>query len=194
MSVRKKLRIGIFGGTFNPIHFGHLVLAEQAYEKLHLDKVIFIPSYKPPHKNGSRIISAEHRFAMTRLAIGKNARFVISNIEVKRKGRSFLVDTVRQLKQIYPGSILYFISGSDVSSQIARWKSISEVLRLVKLILAKRPGYRPKKYNRNIKIISITELDISSSMIRRKISTGQSVRYLLPERVYDYIQRKRLYR
>ncbi|MFH1622087.1 MAG: nicotinate-nucleotide adenylyltransferase [Candidatus Omnitrophota bacterium] len=188
------MKIGIFGGTFNPIHFGHLVLAEQAYEKLDLDKVIFIPSYFPPHKDVPNIVSATHRYKMVNLAIQGNPRFRISDIEIKREGRSFLIDTLRQLRKIYPESELYFISGSDVSHQISKWKSIEEVLALAKFVLAKRPGYRLKKCNKDISIISITELDISSSMVRRKIKLGQSIRYLMPLRVFKYIKEKRLYK
>ena len=188
------MRIGVFGGTFNPIHFGHLVLAEQAYEKLSLTKVIFIPSYCPPHKKSPNIALAFHRYNMVKLAIKDNPRFEISDIEIKRKGCSYLIDTLRELKNKYSKAKLFFISGSDVSEQIARWKSIREILILSKLVLAKRPGYRLKKYNRNISVISITELDISSSTIRRKINKVKSVRYLLPMRIYKYIKEKGLYR
>ncbi|MFH1622697.1 MAG: nicotinate-nucleotide adenylyltransferase [Candidatus Omnitrophota bacterium] len=188
------MRIGIFGGTFNPIHFGHLVLAEQAYEKLNLDKVIFIPSYFPPHKDVPNIVSATHRYKMVSLAIQGNPRFKISDIEIKRKGRSFLIDTLRQLSKIYPKSELYFISGSDVSNQISKWNSIEEIFSLAKFVLAKRPGYRLKRYNRGISVISITELDISSSLVRRKIKLGQSIHYLMPLRVIKYIKEKRLYK
>jgi nicotinate-nucleotide adenylyltransferase len=187
------MKIGIFGGTFNPIHFGHLVLAEQAYEKLNLNKVIFIPSFNPPHKNISDMASPMVRFKMVNLAIKDNPRFEISNIEIKRKGRSYLIDTLRELRRIYPKAELFFISGSDVSNQIAKWKSFKENLSLSKFVLAKRPGYRLKRYNRNILVISITELDISSSMIRRKIKDDKSMRYLMPMRVYRYIKQRRLY-
>lgn len=188
------MRIGIFGGTFNPIHFGHLVLAEQAYEKLKLSKVIFIPSFHPPHKNSQGIVSAFHRYNMVRLAIQGNRRFEVSDMEIKRRGCSYLVDTLREFKKIYPKVELFFISGSDVSVQIAKWKSIEEILSLSKFVLAKRPGYRLKKYSRHIFMISITELDISSSIIRQKIRLGRSIRYLMPMRVYKYIKDKGLYR
>lgn len=190
---KKELRIGIFGGTFNPIHYGHLVLAEQAYEKLNLNSVIFIPSFQPPHKNSPQIVSAKHRYNMVKLAIGGNRRFKISNIEIQRKGRSYLVDTLKQLRKIYPRARLFFISGSDVSGEIAKWKSIKEALLLSGFVLAKRPGYRLKKYTKNISVISITELDISSSMIRRKIKDRYSVLYLLPEKIINYIKKNRLY-
>lgn len=188
------MRIGIFGGTFNPIHFGHLVLAEQAHEKLNLDRVIFVPCYYPPHKKSSRLATPGQRYSMVKLAIQGNPRFKVSDIEIKRKGRSYSVDTLRQLRDKYKKAKLFFISGSDVSGQISKWKSINEIFRLAQFVLAKRPGYKLKKYNRNISIISITELDISSSMVRRKIKTGQSIRYLMPMRVYKYIKEKRLYR
>lgn len=188
------MRIGIFGGTFNPIHFGHLVLAEQAYEKLNLDKVIFIPSFSPPHKKSSCIASALHRYNMVKLAIQGNPRFKISDIEIKRRGCSFLIDTLKQLKEIYPKATLFLISGSDTSWQMARWKSIDEILSLAKFVLAKRPGYRLKKYNKNVSVISITELDISSSIIRKKIEAGKSIRYLMPLKVYEYIKQRGLYR
>lgn len=188
------MRIGIFGGTFNPIHFGHLVLAEQALEKLDLDKVIFIPSFYPPHKKSADIASAAHRYNMVKLAIQGNARFKVSDIEIKRRGRSYSIDTLRQLKKIYPKARLFFISGSDVSDQISRWKSINQILSLANFVLAKRPGYRLKKHNKNISVISITELDISSSMVRRKIKAKKSIRYLMPMRIYKYIKEKGLYR
>ena len=187
------MRIGIFGGTFNPIHFGHLVLAEQAYEKLNLDKVIFIQSFYPPHKKSANIAEAKHRYNMVKLAIQSNPRFEISDIEIKRRGRSFLIDTLTQLKAMYPKAKLFFISGSDVSDTMAKWKSIDKILSLAKFILAKRPGYRLKKYNKDISVISITELDISSSMIRSKIKSDKSIRYLMPLRVYRYIKQKGLY-
>ena len=188
------MRIGIFGGTFNPIHFGHLVLAEQAYEKLSLDKVIFVPCYYPPHKKSLKLATPGQRYSMVKLAIQGNPRFKVSDIELKRKGRSYSIDTLRQLRKIYKKAELFFISGSDVSDQISKWRSINEIFGLAKFVLAKRPGYRLKKHNRNISVISITELDISSSMVRRKIMTGQSIRYLMPMRVYKYIKEKRLYR
>ena len=131
---------------------------------------------------------------MVSLAIQGNRRFEISDIEIRRKGRSYLVDTLRQLRKIYSKAEFFFISGSDVSDQISKWKSINEILALSKFVLAKRPGYRLKKYNRNISVISITELDISSSIVRRKIKAGKSIRYLMPMRVYKYIRDKRLYR
>jgi len=191
--IRDPVRIGVFGGTFNPIHYGHLVLAEQAYEKLNLDKVLFIPSFQPPHKNSQHIASASHRFQMVKISIKADRRFQISDIEIKRKGRSYLVDTLKQLTMLYPGAKLFFISGSDVSGQMAKWKSIKEVLSLAKFVLAKRPGYHLEKYTRNILVISITELDISSSMIRRKIKLGHSVNYLLPKSIIGYIERNKLY-
>jgi nicotinate-nucleotide adenylyltransferase len=130
---------------------------------------------------------------MVRLATQNNPRFEISDIEIKRKGRSFLIDTLSQLKTIYPKAKLFFISGSDVSDTMSKWKSIDKILSLAKFILAKRPGYRLKKYNKDISVISITELDISSSMIRSKIKADKSIRYLIPLRVYRYIKQKGLY-
>jgi len=189
----KTTRIGVFGGTFNPIHYGHLVLAEQAYEKLNLDRVLFIPSFKPPHKSSQNIAEARHRFEMVKIAIKANRRFQLSDIEIKRQGRSYLVDTLRQLSSIYPNAQLFFISGSDTAGQMAKWKSIEEVLSLARFILAKRPGYQLKKYSNKISVISITELDISSSMIRRRIRMGKSVNYLMPPAVIKYIQRNKLY-
>jgi len=187
------MRIGIFGGTFNPIHFGHLVLAEQAYEKLNLDKVIFIPSCKPPHKRVKDLASAEDRYNMVSLAIQNNKRFEISDIEIKRKGKSYLVDTLKEIHSKYPKSELFFISGSDVTNQIHKWKSIEEILKLVNFVIAKRPGYRLKRFNKNVTTLSVSELDISSSNIRRKIKNHKTVLYIMPIRVFDYIKKKGLY-
>lgn len=194
---RTKL-IGILGGTFDPIHMGHLILAEQMKEKLNLDQVIFIPCFRPPHKPRRKLSPAEDRFHMTRLALENNPYFRVADIELKRKGLSYTVDTLGQLKNLYPDSEIYFLTGSDVLNEIHTWKDPEQIYKLVKVVIATRPGFNefdPKNHfaKRSI-IVQITGVDISSSQIRDKVKKGRSIKYLVPTKVEEYIKKKKLYR
>lgn len=188
------MKIGILGGTFNPIHIGHLILAEEAREKLGLDKIIFVPAYFPPHKDNSDIAPAKERYAMLKLAIKKNCYLVVSDIEIKRDGRSYTIDTLREFKKIYPQDELYFIIGSDLLNYLDEWKDLEEIIKMVKFIVATRPGYPLEKIPSYISTIPIRAVDISGFAIRQAIKENRSFRYLVSEAVFKYILKKRLYK
>jgi len=188
------MKIGILGGTFNPIHIGHLILAEEAREKLELDKVIFVPTYLPPHKDNSDIAPANARMAMVKLAIKGNRYFLTSDLEIKRDGRSYTVDTLREFKKIYPQDELCFIIGSDLLKYLEEWKDLDEVIKIVKFIVATRPGYPLEKIPSHISTVPIRAVDVSGFEVRRAIKENRSFRYLAPEAVVKYINQKRLYR
>jgi nicotinate-nucleotide adenylyltransferase len=188
------MKIGILGGTFNPIHIGHLILAEEAREKLGLDKISFVPTFLPPHKENADVAPAQERYAMIKLAIEGNAHFAVSDAEIKRNGRSYTIDTVREFKRLYPRDELFFITGSDLLTYLEEWKDLSEVITMVKFVVATRPGYPLEKIPSYIKTVAIRAVDISAFEIRKCIKEGKSFRYLLPDAVYAYIIKKKLYK
>lgn len=188
------MKIGILGGTFNPIHIGHLILAEEVREKAGLERIIFVPAYLPPHKNNSDIAPAGDRFKMLKEAIKSNRYFCVSDIEIKRKGRSYTIDTVRQLEEQYPKDEFYFITGSDLLKYLDEWKDLSEILKMVKFIVATRPGYPLEKIPSYISTVSIRAVDVSAFEIRQAAKENKSFRYLVPEAVYNYIIKRKLYR
>ncbi|MDD4979692.1 MAG: nicotinate-nucleotide adenylyltransferase [Candidatus Omnitrophica bacterium] len=188
------MKIGILGGTFNPIHIGHLILAEEVREKLKLDKVIFVPAYLPPHKDNSDIACAATRLTMVKLAIKGNRHFLASDIEIKRDGRSYTIDTLRALKEIYPQDELYFIIGSDLLKYLKEWKDLDEIIKMVKFVVATRPGYPLEEIPSHISTIPIRAVDVSGFEVRQAIKEERSFRYLVPEAVSRYINKKRLYK
>ncbi|MFH1442173.1 MAG: nicotinate-nucleotide adenylyltransferase [Candidatus Omnitrophota bacterium] len=188
------MKIGILGGTFNPIHIGHLILAEEIREKLELDKIVFVPTFMPPHKNNSEIAAASNRYKMIKAAISGNKHFLVSDIEIKRKGPSYTIDTVREFKKVYPADEFYFITGSDLLKYLDEWKDLSEILKQVKFVVATRPGYPLDRIPTYISTISIRAVDVSAFEIRQASKDGKSFRYLVPEAVYNYIVKRRLYK
>lgn len=197
-------RIGILGGTFNPVHRGHLALAREAITAFHLDKVLFIPSAKPPHKTPQILASVKHRMAMLKLATRGNPQFEICDIETRRTGPSYTIDTVIQLKKINPAVEYYFIIGSDSLLELHMWKQINDLLNLCTFISFGRPGIRtgkakdfhlgPKWGKKLLKNFVTGQLpDISSSNIRQRVAQGKSIRYLVPKEVAEYISGKGLY-
>lgn len=195
------MRIGIMGGTFDPIHYGHLFVAEEAATRFALDRVLFIPNGEPPHKSADEITPAIHRFQMTCLATESNPAFQCSDIELKRDGPSYSVDTLRELKAQFPASELFYITGVDAVADILSWRQHQEVVRLATFIAATRPGFDlaglktrlPKNYQKRILLLNSTALDISSSDIRARLTQGLPARYLTPDPVLDYIRTHRLY-
>jgi len=188
------VKIGILGGTFNPIHVGHLILAEEVREKLFLDKIIFMPAYLPPHKNNSHIIEARYRFEMIQAAIRENPYLSVSDIEINRQGRSYTIDTIVELKKLYPADELYFITGSDLLKYLDDWKDLSQIISMVKFVVATRPGYALEKIPAYIATVAIRAVDISAFEVRDAIKDNKSFRYLVPESVYKYITKNNLYR
>jgi nicotinate-nucleotide adenylyltransferase len=207
------------GGTFNPIHFGHLRAAEEVAESLRLEQMIFIPAAKPPHKSEVEVVSFDHRWHMMELAIEGNPLFVLSDLEYQRPGISYSVETLTQLSKERGGSEeLYFVLGLDAFLELQTWKSYRELFSLCHFIVVARPGFSPEsldamlttqvsdRYSLDIQVQGyrhpslhtvyyreVTLLDISSSAIRKLLAEGGTVRYLLPEKVEEYIQQQRLY-
>lgn len=193
------------GGTFNPVHYGHLVTAEAARDAFGLETVIFIPAGQPPHKPGNVVAAAEDRYLMTLLAIAPNVHFDVSRIEIDREGPSYTSDTLRYFHQYDPTVDWYFISGADAILEIASWHAPADIFRFAHLIAASRPGYsleRPTALANSLGMermarihqIEVPALAISSSQIRERVQKGLSIRYLVPEAVENYIVKKRLYK
>ena len=197
-----KQAIGIMGGTFDPIHNGHLLTAECAAYKYNLEKVIFVPSGNPPHKTEQKITNAEDRYLMATLATISNSKFSVSKIEIKREGLSYTIDTVREFKKMYPDHKLFFITGTDAIMEIFDWKSPRNLLQEADFIAASRPGYSlgdikekiTGTYKEEIHLLKIPGLAISSTNIRQRVREGRPIKYQLPESVENYIKQKNLYR
>ncbi|HEY3215127.1 MAG TPA: nicotinate-nucleotide adenylyltransferase [Candidatus Eisenbacteria bacterium] len=191
-------RIGLFGGTFDPPHLGHLTLAEWARERLALDRVVFIPAGRPPHKRGGRISSAAARLAMTRLAVRSNPGFRVSTVELEPGGPSFTVDTLRWFAVRAPGSRLYLLIGADSLDDLRRWHEPDQILKLAALAVAGRPGVgrRSRTWLRGRRVVWLGNpgLEVSSSLARQRARAGRSLRYLVPDAVAAFIERQGLYR
>ncbi|MEI6807177.1 MAG: nicotinate-nucleotide adenylyltransferase [bacterium] len=199
-------RVGILGGTFNPFHLGHMVLAQDAFEQLGLTHVIFVPCATPPHKKCCTLIPARHRLAMLEAAIEGDERFVVSDIELKRGGNSYAIDTVREIHSLHPEATICFIAGSDSLVELHLWKDIYDILDLCEFRVFERPGnfdvkdakdmLRLKSPWREKILADMTRghrVEISSSEIRHRIAEGLSIRYLVHPAVEMYISEHRLY-
>lgn len=196
-------KIGIMGGTFDPIHIGHLACAEQVREIFSLDAVIFVPAGNPVFKQGQKVTSAQQRLEMCRGAVASNPFFDVSSIEVDRPGKTFTVDTLRALRNHYPDNVeLYFITGADAVVSILNWKSSEEVAQLAHFVAASRPGYvmddALKRYiasesDFSVHYTEVTALSLASSDLRAMVSQGRSIRYLTMQSVYDYVREHALY-
>ncbi len=200
----EKRIIGLMGGTFDPVHYGHLVAAEEACYQFGMEKVIFIPASKPPHKTGRDISTSEQRLEMTKRAISSNSHFTISDMEIKREGLSYTIDTVRAMKEIYVGWEIYFITGADAVLEILTWKNVEELLQECFFVAATRPGfnletidcklgYLSKDLLAKIKTVEVPALAISSTDIRQRVREGRPIKYLLPEAVEKFIYQNKLY-
>lgn len=189
-------KVCIYGGSFNPIHIGHLILANTVIEKLHLDEIIFVPCHIQPLKSNKDFAEANHRLEMIKLAIQSNPYFTLSDIELKRKGKSYTIDTLKFFKKKYDN--LYFVIGADNIKEFHYWKEPDLILKLAKLIVVNRGGFNiqiPKRIRgKEIITCSIPQIEISSSTIREKIKNKQSIKYLVPESVENYIYQHNLYK
>jgi len=198
-----KRKIGILGGTFDPIHIGHLVTAEAVRIQFGLEKVIFIPAGDPPHKQGCQVTAARHRFIMTVLATCSNPYFFVSAMELERPGPSYTIDTIKILKERYgPDTDLYFIIGADTVKELHTWRKIDELLDLCYFVAATRPGSNGldlivqmfgDKGRERILRLNNPELEISSTDIRERVKNGKSIKYIVPESVEEYILKEKLY-
>lgn len=188
------MRIGILGGTFDPIHNGHLYLAKKVLQRLRLKKIIFIPTYLTPHKRDRIITPALHRYRMVKLAVSKNKRFEASDIEIRRKGRSYSVDTLKFLRKKYGSSAeLFFIAGSDSLKDIDKWKNLKTITRLSTFVVVERPGFKLKDVPSDFMVLKINAKDISASAIRKNIKCGRGIKKTIPSSVKTYIGRHGLY-
>ncbi|MBE6081272.1 MAG: nicotinate-nucleotide adenylyltransferase [Tissierellaceae bacterium] len=201
----KSNKIGIMGGTFDPVHIGHLIIAEESRVNFDLDKIIFVPTGEPPHKNLKNVTSAKDRYEMTLLSIMHNPYFYISDIEIKREGLTYTIDTIKYFKKRYPKSEIFFIIGADSLINIDKWKNSEELLRESKFIVAKRVGIEYSlleerineindKYSKIVFSVTTPYIDISSTDIRKRVKNGENIKYYLPLDVEAYIKKNRLYR
>lgn len=195
---------GIMGGTFDPIHLGHLAAAEAVRHDYGLEKVIFVPSGRPPHKSGVRVTPAEHRCQMCLLAVQDNPRFEVSDIELKRPGFSYTVDTLTELRDLFPHVDFLFITGFDAILEIITWKDYSTLLKHCRFVAVTRPGFSMEQFDElkerigtdlvaRIAVAEIPAVAISSTDIRRLVRAGKPIRYLVPEAVEQYIKANHLY-
>lgn len=200
------INIGLMGGTFDPIHMGHLVTAEEARQQFDLDYVVFVPTGIPPHKDEESITPPEHRYLMTTLAVMSNPSFFVSRIEIDQQEPTYTIDTVRHFScGNSPGPEVFFITGADAILEIFTWKDYTELLRLCTFIAVSRPGYSldhfyetldrscPDMRNR-VHLLEIPALAVSSTFIRERVMLGKTIKYLTPEPVEQYIKKHGLYR
>jgi nicotinate-nucleotide adenylyltransferase len=197
------VRIGILGGTFNPPHLGHLVCAQEAYRELGLDAVTFIPAAIPPHKPVEHEPGAHHRLQLCRLAAADDERFEVSDIELRREGPSYTVDTLRELTSRAPNNAHFLIVGGDIAVGLPGWREPERVLELATLAVAKRRGTArgavqtalgSLRGGARAQFFQMPRIGVSSTMIRRRVRAGQPIRYLVPDRVSEYIEQEGLYR
>jgi nicotinate-nucleotide adenylyltransferase len=185
-------KVGILGGTFNPPHNGHLLIANEVLNELDLDEIWFMPNGEPPHKKKSDYVSDEDRLNMLNLAIRGNDKFRIETIELERIGPSYTVDTMKLINKSYKDSHFFFIIGADMIEYLPKWRNIDELVKLVQFVGVDRPSYNHQT-DYSVLYVDIPSIEISSSMIRERCKTGKTVRYLLPDSVIEYIEEKHLY-
>jgi nicotinate-nucleotide adenylyltransferase len=190
-------RVGVFGGTFDPIHQGHLVLAEQCREQARLDRVLFIPAARPPHKTGDAMTAIARRAEMVRLAVAGHPAFEVDELEKDRPGPSYTVDTLEELQPRYPGAQLCLLIGADSLAELATWRDAARIGELAELVIAARPGWSAEgtaMVAGRRTVVAMPLIDIASRDLRRWAADGRSLRYLVPRAVECYIETHRLYR
>ncbi len=193
------MKVGIMGGTFDPIHIGHLLAAEQAREGMGLDEVWFIPVYQPPHKDNEPIATPEQRLEMVKAAIVDHAAFKCNDIELQRGGKSYTLDTVRELQAAHPSYAFYHIIGADMVQYLPHWDRIDELIQYISFIGLQRPGHAinweslGEAIRKTVHLVPMLQVDISSTVIRLRKQSGSSIRFLVPESVHHYIEENRLY-
>jgi len=197
-----KLRYGIMGGTFNPIHYAHFFIANEVLEMFNLDKVLFIPTGVSPHKK-TNSIDSYHRLSMVKLAIQDNPNFLVSDMEVLNPEVSYSVDTMTMLKMEHPNIEFYFIAGTDSVLNVGKWKNPHELMKLCNFVCVNRPGYTDDiqteiekltdEFGGKIYSVNGPRLFVSSTMVRRRVNEHRTIKYLIPEKVLEYIEKNKLY-
>jgi nicotinate-nucleotide adenylyltransferase len=204
--VSRQERIGIIGGTFDPVHYGHLAIAEEVYHELHLDRMVFVPAGQPPHKSARQITPARQRLAMLRLALASNAHFTLSLVDMQRSGPSYTVDTLRFLRQEWgPDAELYFVIGGDSLKDLPEWRDPEGILAQATIVALMRPGYVDLDHARELlearlpdlrqRLITLAgpAMEISSTGLRERVAQGRPITYQTPESVEHYIFQQGLY-
>ena len=192
-------RIGIMGGTFDPIHNGHLVAASEVAYRFQLDQVVFVPTGQPWQKAGRDVTAAEHRYLMTMVATASNPRFTVSRVDIDREGPTYTIDTLRDLRELFPDAELYFITGADSLASIMSWHDWEVMLEMANFVGVTRPGYElskdmlPLGSQTGIELIEIPAMAISSTDCRKRAGEGEPVWYLVPDGVVQYIAKNNLY-
>jgi len=198
-------RVGVFGGSFDPVHLGHLIVAEHCREQCGLDRVLFVPAARPPHKPTQTLTDGRHRLEMIKLAIAGNEAFDASELELKREGPSYTVDTLEALQQNFPQAELYLLMGADMLMDFPTWRAPQRILELARIAVCNRPGVAvdlesggPLQFmqllRRRLVHVAIPQVGISATEIRGRIRSGRSIRYLVPRAVECYILENCLYR
>jgi nicotinate-nucleotide adenylyltransferase len=185
-------KVGILGGTFDPPHHGHLLIANEVLSSLLLDEIWFMPNQEPPHKKKSETIKNDDRLQMLELAVGNNKQFKVEPIELERKGPSYTIETMEILTSKYEDNQFFFIIGADMIEFLPKWHKIDELIKLVQFVGVERPAYSHKT-NYPLLYVDVPAMEVSSSLIRERLKKGKSVRYLLPEQVIDFIKECHLY-
>ncbi len=189
------MRIGVFGGCFNPPHIGHLIGAELVREEFKLDRIVFIPCYNPPHRDNP-CISPQTRLYMTKLAVKDNPFFEVLDIEITRGGKSYTIDTIKELMKLYPKSEIFLIIGCDQAEKFDTWYRYEELLRLCKFIILRRNPCNVNRvreiFGKNVPIVSL-DINVSSNEIRQRVKAHKSIKYLVPPSVEEFIKKEKLY-
>ncbi|EHR60393.1 nicotinate-nucleotide adenylyltransferase [Saccharomonospora cyanea] len=189
-------RLGVMGGTFDPVHNGHLVAASEVQHRFGLDEVIFVPTGQPWQKAGRAVSRAEDRYLMTVIATASNPVFSVSRVDIDRGGQTYTVDTLRDLREEYPDDELFFITGADALEQILTWRDVDELFDLAHFIGVTRPGYQLNDHHLpegRVSLVEVTAMAISSTACRQRVRNGEPVWYLMPDGVVRYISKRKLY-
>ena len=198
-------KLAIMGGTFDPIHIGHLMTAEEVRTEFDIDQVIFIPTGQPPHKDAERVTHSEHRYLMTVLATIENPHFNVSRIEIDRPGETYTVDTIEKIIETYGADIrIYFITGADAVHEILTWERVEDLMKICEFVAVTRPGYKRRQLKATVEelkesfeckvhYLEVPALAISSSDIRKRVEKYKPIQYLVTQPVEQYIQKFKLY-
>ncbi len=186
-------RLGVMGGTFDPIHHGHLVAASEVAAAFDLDEVVFVPTGQPWQKDSREVSPAEHRYLMTVVATASNPSFTVSRVDIDRPGPTYTIDTLRDLRASRPEAELFFITGADAMAQILSWKNVDELWSLAHFVGVTRPGHELSSRGKDVSLMEVPAMAISSTDCRRRVSDGEPVWYLVPDGVVQYIAKHGLY-